>query len=90
MTNREEAVILLRSFLENKEYMVLVPKTLLRIMYDALEQEAVCTITIQKEVDFRSEIECVSVCGNCRHELVRYPKKWNFCPECGRAVKWDG
>lgn len=75
--------------MKNKEYMVLVPKTLLRIMYDALEQEAVCPITIQREVDFRSEIEYVPACGNCRHELVRYPKKWSFCPECGRAVKWD-
>lgn len=38
-------------------------------------------------------------CGNCGHTLehqellgdnVLFHEQYNFCPECGRAVKWDG
>ena len=41
------------------------------------------------ECDFHSDLVEVDCCGNCGHELERYPKKWNFCPVCGQAVKWD-
>lgn len=38
-------------------------------------------------------------CGNCGHALehqhllgddVPFYEQYNYCPECGRAVKWDG
>ena len=29
----------------------------------------------------------IKVCGNC-HSILMYKSK--YCPECGRAVKWDG
>ena len=38
-------------------------------------------------------------CGNCGHALehqkllgdnVLFHEQYNYCPECGRAVKWDG
>lgn len=25
-------------------------------------------------------------CGSCRHKVYR---EWNFCPNCGREMKWD-
>lgn len=37
-------------------------------------------------------------CGNCRHTLehqellgdnVLFHEQYNYCPECGRAVKWE-
>lgn len=28
------------------------------------------------------------VCGNC-HKIMGYCVVYNFCPWCGRAVKWD-
>lgn len=39
------------------------------------------------------------VCPNCGHRLehqgklgdnVIFDERYNFCPECGKAVKWDG
>ena len=42
MTDREEALLWLNSFVKNKEPMTLIPKQLIRLMYDVLkEQEAV-------------------------------------------------
>lgn len=38
-------------------------------------------------------------CGNCGHTLehqellgdnVLFHEQYNYCPECGKAVKWDG
>lgn len=38
-------------------------------------------------------------CGKCGHKLehqellgdnVLFHEQYNYCPECGRAVKWDG
>ena len=54
-----------------------------------IKQKPIAPFTKLKESDFRSELVEVDCCGNCGHELDRYPKKWNFCPECGQAVKWN-
>ena len=40
----------------------------------------------QKEIDFRSEIVDVYQCGSCKYEL---DYGWQYCPMCGRKVKWD-
>ena len=52
------------------------------------EQEPVEPIKTKKEIDFRSEIVDAFCCGNCRHELD-HCEKWRYCPNCGKAVKWD-
>lgn len=40
----------------------------------------------------------VDMCGNCGHTLeyqqllgdnVLFHEQYNYCPECGRAVKWE-
>ena len=28
-----------------------------------------------------------TVCGYCHEHLI---SKWMFCPNCGKAVRWDG
>lgn len=63
------------------------------LLQDALvllqAQEPIEPIMVQKEVDFRSEKVNVPCCGKCKHELDIYPVKYNYCPSCGKAVKWD-
>ena len=90
MTEKEQAILWLNSFRKNKEPMVLIPKTLIRLMYDALTADvAITPIVVQKEIEVCSEFTDVYCCGNCRQELDIYPAKWNYCPKCGKAVKWD-
>lgn len=91
MTEREQVMLWINSFMKNKEPMVLVPKVLIRLIHDVLTNDvAVAPIMVQKEEDFHSDIVDVPCCGKCRHELDIYPAKDNYCPHCGRAVKWDG
>lgn len=63
-----------------------------KLMHNVLimlkEQEPVEPIKTKKEIDFRSEIVDAFCCGNCRHELD-HCEKWRYCPNCGKAVKWD-
>ena len=39
MTDREKAMLWLKSFVKNKEPMTLIPKQLIRLMYDALIEQ---------------------------------------------------
>ncbi len=45
---------------------------------------------VNRYIDFDGEGEPFTPetydCGNCEKEL---PWKANYCPECGRAVKWE-
>ena len=43
------------------------------------EQEAVEPIK-------QTEVSEWTVCGNCKNHLI---SKWQFCPYCGRSVKWE-
>lgn len=89
MTDREQAILWLDAFAKNNEPMTLIPKQLIRLMQDVLvKTEAITPIITQKEEDFRSGLIDVYCCGNCRQELEQYPRKWNYCQVCGKAVKW--
>lgn len=39
MTEREKAILWLSSFVKNKEPMTLIPKQLIRLMYEALKEQ---------------------------------------------------
>jgi hydrogenase maturation factor HypF (carbamoyltransferase family) len=90
MTEREQVMLWINSFMKTKEPMVLVPKVLIRRVYDILTNDvAIEPIMVQKENEIWSEIIDVPCCGKCRQELERYPKPYNYCPSCGKAVKWE-
>lgn len=88
MNEHDKVVLWLSNFLKNAEPLVLVPKHLIKLIYSELtKQEKIEPIMGQKEIDFRSEIVSVPLCGSCRYELDRY--RWQYCPVCGKAVKWE-
>ena len=34
----------------------------------------------------QTEVSEWTVCGNCKTHII---SKWQFCPYCGKAVKWE-
>ena len=63
---------------------------------DAIEQ-AIALLKAQKPVEPVVDIHTWK-CGNCGHTLehqqllgdnVLLHEQYNYCPECGRAVKWE-
>lgn len=52
------------------------------------EQEAVRPETIVRTGMREEPTIHALVCGNC-HKIMGYCVVYNFCPWCGRAVKWD-
>ena len=58
MTDKEKAMLWLKSFVKNKEPMTLIPKQLIRLMYDALKEQP--DIVRCKDCVHRGKIEkCV-------------------------------
>lgn len=64
----------------------------------ALHRDALALLKAQEPVKPVVDIDTWK-CGNCRHTLehqellgdnVLFHEQYNYCPECGRAVKWDG
>ena len=49
-------------------------------------QEPVEPLRINHDTKWQRDTECI--CGECGSSFYRL--KVNFCPWCGRAVKWDG
>ena len=81
MTEKQQAILWLDCFMKNKEPLVLMPKTLIRLMYDVLKnEEAVEPIPPTDESDLWK-------CGNCNHQLFRATNQ-RYCEMCGRKVKW--
>ena len=82
MTEKQQAVLWLDSFMKNKEPLVLIPKPLIRLMYDVLKnEEAVEPIPPTDESDLWR-------CGNCKHQLFRCTHQ-RYCEMCGKKVKWE-
>ena len=63
---------------------------------DAIEQ-AIALMKVQEPVKPAVDIDTWK-CGNCGHTLehqellgdnVLFHEQYNFCPECGRPVKWE-
>ena len=45
---------------------------------------------VEQEMDeVCSCIDDVYYCGKCRCRLYRFAEKNKYCPNCGKAVKWD-
>lgn len=86
VTEREQAILWLNSFIKNKEPMTLIPKQLIRLMHDALtkEQEAV-PVDTKVIGTFNGDME-VYCCRDCRTIL---DPAFHYCPNCGQAVKWE-
>lgn len=92
MTDREHAILWLDIFMKNKEPLVLIPKPLIRLMYDVLKNEE----AVEPYMDYDGHD--VWRCGNCGatifhiehsqadEDLKSYAK---FCRQCGKKVKWD-
>ena len=64
----------------------------------ALVKDALALLKAQEAVKPVVDIDTWE-CGNCGHTLehqqllgdnVLFHEQYNYCPECGRAVKWDG
>ena len=62
-----------------------------------LIQDALALLKAQEPVEPVMDIDTWK-CGNCGHTLenheligdnVLFHEQYNYCPECGRAVKWD-
>ena len=62
------------------------------LMTDALvelrEQEPVKPETVVRTGISECPTIQALVCGNC-HKIMGYAVCYNYCPWCGRAVKWD-
>lgn len=87
MTEKQKAILWLGSFLKCKEQMILIPKTLIKLIYAVLKNE--------EEIEPIEDEDGNFFCGSGRCSCVgrRGQKKivrlCNFCPVCGKAVKWD-
>ena len=81
MTDREEALLWLNSFVKNKEPMTLIPKQLIRLMYDALkEQEAVVRC---RDCKYGTEMSGNIICHKPKHDEYETdirPFDW-FCAD---------
>ena len=53
-----------------------------------LAREALSLLREQDAVEPREQEETRTwiVCGNCSQHLI---SKWLYCPNCGKAVKWN-
>lgn len=85
MTDREAALLWLSSFVKNKEPMTLIPKQLIRLMYNALRE---CeTKTGQWENGH---------CTCCGEDIVSHIDTWTdvqsfaYCPKCGANMSERG
>ena len=63
-----------------------------------LADDALALLKAQEPVEPVVDIDTWK-CGNCGHTLehqqllgdnVLFHEQYDYCPECGRAVKWDG
>ena len=86
MTEREQAVLWLDSFMKNKEPMILIPRQLVKLMYSVLKnEEGIEPIEDEEGILFCGRGRCSCVGNRKQNEIVRL---CNFCPVCGQAVKW--
>ena len=65
---------------------------------DALLEDALALLKAQEPVAPIPTLDDDWVCGNCGESVVGYTElesggfedvRHNFCPNCGRAVKWE-
>lgn len=90
MNDREKAVLWLNCFLKNKEEMILIPKPLVRLMYEALTQKPAADArpavkAAWKRIDFKPcghDYEC-STCG-WKNDMATH-----FCPNCGANMRQE-
>lgn len=54
---------------------------------DQLYRDALALLKAQEPVEPVYEIG-ITRCGQCNHEIDKYGGD-NYCPQCGRAVKWE-
>ena len=86
MTEKQEAILWLDSFVKCKEPMVLIPKTLIKLIYVVLKnEEEVEPIEDEDGNFFCGRGRCSCVGNRKQNKIVRL---CNFCPVCGKAVKW--
>lgn len=64
MTDREVALLWLSSFVKNKELMTLIPKQLIRLMYDALREQPEWIPCSERNGPEKQEIVLVSMPGH--------------------------
>lgn len=83
MTEKQQAILWLDSFMKNKEPLVLIPKPLIRLMHDVLKNE-------EAVEPVESGIPGVLWCGACKCSVMREEGYiFKHCPWCGKKVKWD-
>lgn len=98
MNDREKAVLWLGCFLKNKEEMILIPKPLVRLMYEVLTLKPAADARPvvhgrwnEERPDFidGDSIYVCSVCGETWDLEAGTPKEnnMNFCPNCGATME---
>ena len=61
------------------------------VMFDEWLEEsrkAIALLKAQEPVEPVYELG-ITRCGRCNHEIDKYGGD-NYCPQCGKAVKWNG
>lgn len=61
------------------------------VMFDEWLEEsrkAIALLKAQEPVEPVYELG-ITRCGQCNHEIDKYGGD-NYCPQCGKAVKWNG
>ena len=83
MTEREKAILWLSSFVKNKEPMTLIPKQLIRLMYEALteQQEIVRCKDCKHGKTFESKVGAIIV--RCEHLMADVSADW-YCADGDR------
>lgn len=61
MTDREKALLWLNSFVKNKEPMTLIPKQLIKLMYDAMKEQ---------ETEIEKTRETIEECHKIADEIL--------------------
>lgn len=84
MTEKQQAILWLDSFMKNNEPLVLIPKPLIRLMYDVLKNDE--PVRVGKKIKAGDVVLDFYQCGHCKN-AIREP--WRYCPFCGKKVKWD-
>ena len=72
-----------------KDALSLIRQQRARIAELEAEQEPIPPVVEQEMDDVCSCIDDVYRCGKCGCRLYRFAEKNKYCPDCGKAVRWD-
>lgn len=76
-------------YAKDKDALALIRQQQARIAELEAEQEPIPPVVEQEMDDVCSCIDDVYRCGKCGCRLYRFAEKNKYCPDCGKAVKWE-